>query len=143
MVKVPAPTEWFLDPSARGFGQLHEDELEKFVKLVELNVGSIPLSAVAIMDENLRIWAVKGKMEDILELLKKYNNVSLSKMKVGDEVHDDGSFIMKVTDRTLVLASPKNPLLTKLAIANLRGRINALSTLYVLDKLAEQKFESN
>ncbi|MEM1659157.1 MAG: hypothetical protein QXX87_05200 [Candidatus Jordarchaeales archaeon] len=118
---------------------MHEDELEEFIRLVELNVGSISLSAIAIMDESFRIWAVKGKIEDILELLKKYRNVSLNKMKVGDEVHDDGSFLMKVTDRTLVLASPKNPLLTKIAIANLRGRINALSILYVLDKLAEQK----
>lgn len=112
--------------------------MNEFLRLVELNVGSTPLSAVAIIDVNFRIWAVKGKLEDILEVLKKYENVPLSEMKTGEEIHDGGSFLMKVTDKSYVLAAVKNPLLVKIAIANLRGRINALSSFYVLDKLIDE-----
>jgi len=122
---------------------LNKIDVNELLRLVELNVGSIPLSAVAIIDMNFRIWAVKGKLEDILEVLKKYENVLLSKMKTGEEIHNDGSFLMKVTDKSYVLAAVKNPLLIKIAIANLRGRINALSSFYVLDKLIDESDLSN
>ncbi|MBS7247902.1 MAG: hypothetical protein QXW47_07995 [Candidatus Jordarchaeales archaeon] len=122
---------------------MNKIDVNELLRLVELNVGSIPLSAVAIIDMNFRIWAVKGKLEDILEVLKKYENVLLSKMKTGEEIHNDGSFLMKVTDKSYVLAAVKNPLLIKIAIANLRGRINALSSFYVLDKLIDESDLSN
>lgn len=117
---------------------LSEDDLNEFLKLVELNVGSIPLSAVAIIDAKLRIWAMKGNLNGILEILEKYENAPLHEMKTGEEIHNNVSFLMKVTDKSFVLAAVKNPLLIKIAIANLRGRINALSSLYILDKIIEQ-----
>ncbi|MBS7287924.1 MAG: hypothetical protein KIH01_04065 [Candidatus Freyarchaeota archaeon] len=114
---------------------LGEDNLEDFLKLVELNVGSTPLSAIAIIDLKFRIWAMKGKLDDVL---KKYENVPLHEMKTGEKIYDNDSFLMKVTDKLFVLAAVKNPLLVKVAVANLQGRINALSSLYILDKLIEE-----
>ncbi len=117
---------------------MSEIDFNEFLRLIELNVGSISLSTVAIIDANFKIWAIKGKLDDAIKILKKYENAPLPKMKMGEEVHDDGSFLMKVTDKSYVLAAVKNPLLIKIAIANLKGRINALSNFYILDKFIDQ-----
>ncbi len=114
-------------------------QLIEFLKLIELNVGSAPLSTVAIVDMNFKIWAIKGKLDDAITLIEKYEKNSLVNMKVGEEMHNDNSFLMKVTDNLFVLATVKNPILLRIAIENLRGRINALSTLFVLDKLVNQQ----
>jgi hypothetical protein len=107
--------------------------IDKMINLIEINVGKWKPTAVVIIDETFRIWGLKGELpEEALNLFRKY---ILEDIKPGDSIHNGHSFLMKVTEKTAVIVSMKEPSLAVLASANLRGRVNALSDFYGLEKL--------
>ena len=114
-----------------------EINVERLIELVELNVGNWKPEAVAIIDVNYKIWGEKGNIpKDVLNYYKKF---PLSGMQVGDNMNNSGSFLMKVTDETGVIAIMRDPHVSRLAAINLRGRLNALSEFYNLEKLVKEE----
>ncbi|MEM2144144.1 MAG: hypothetical protein QW279_02195 [Candidatus Jordarchaeaceae archaeon] len=112
-------------------------EVDTLIQLVELNVGNWKPLAVAIIDINLKIWGEKGKIPQ--EYLKYYENFPLKGMHVGDSVNNSNSFFMKVTEKTGVIVVMQDPHISRLAAINLRGRLNALSPFYNLEKQIKEK----
>lgn len=107
------------------------------LELVELNVGNWKPLAVAIIDINFKIWGEKGKIPR--EYLKYYENFPLKGMHVGDSINNNASFLMKVTEKTGVIVVMQDPHVSRLAAINLRGRLNALSPFYILEKQIKEK----
>ncbi|WXG41863.1 MAG: hypothetical protein WED07_14045 [Candidatus Freyarchaeum deiterrae] len=113
-----------------------ESEVGKLIELVERNIGTWKPLAVAIVDVNYKVWGEKGDVpKNILNYYKKF---TLSRMQMGDSINNSGSFLMKVTEKTGVLVVMEDFQISRLAAINLRGRINALSEFYNLEKLIKE-----
>ncbi|MEM3586733.1 MAG: hypothetical protein QXO71_05350 [Candidatus Jordarchaeaceae archaeon] len=111
--------------------------LDHMIEQVELNLGSWKPEAVAIVDINYKVWGEKGKVpRNCIEYYKKF---PLLEMHEGDTVHNSNTFLMKVTEKTGIIVMMKDSGLARLSAINLRGRLNALSDFYSLDKLISEK----
>lgn len=106
------------------------------VELVEINLGSWKPEALAIIDVNSRVWCEKGAIPS--GVLDYYRRFPLSDMHLGDSLHNNNTFLMKITEKTGVIVVMKDSQVARLAAINLRGRINALSDFYNLEKLIEE-----
>jgi hypothetical protein len=113
--------------------------IDEMIKLIEINVGNWKPVAVAIIDKNFKIWAMRGNMPQ--KILALFANQSLDEMRPGDSIHYDSTFLMKVTEKTAAIISMGDVRLSILASANLRGRINALSEFYKLEKFIDDPFK--
>lgn len=114
-----------------------EIDIDKLISLVETNVGRWRPLAVAIVDINNKIWGERGRIP--AELLEYYKNFPLRDMHIGDTVHNNNSFLMKVTDKVGVIVIMQDSHISRLASINLRGRINVLSDFYVIEKYIRDK----
>ncbi len=112
-------------------------DIDKLISLVELNVGRWKPSAVAIVDINNKVWGKKGEIPD--DILEYYKGFPLKNMHIGDTVHNNNSFFMKVTDKIGVIVVMQDLHISKLASINLRGRINVLSEFYALNGHVKEK----
>jgi hypothetical protein len=111
--------------------------VDRLIELVELNIGNWKPLAVAIVDVNYKVWGEKGSVpKNILSYYKKF---PLSDMQVGDSINNNGSFLMKVTKKTGVIVVMGDHHISRLAAINLRGRLNALSEFYNLEKLIKEE----
>jgi hypothetical protein len=117
-----------------------ELNLDKLVEIVEVNLGRWKPEAVAIVDVNHKVWCQKGNVSG--EILDYYNRFPLLDMHLGDSLHNNNTFLMKVTERTGIIVVMNDPQVARLAAINLRGRINALSDFYNLEKLVEEDKKS-
>lgn len=115
-------------------------DLDALINLVELNLGRWKSCAIYILDVNFKIWGRKGELAE--ETLDFYRKFPFQEMHVGDTLHNENTFMMKVTDKTAVLVGMEDPHVSRLAAINLKGRINALSLFSTLDKNVEEKKES-
>lgn len=114
-----------------------EANIDKLIKLVEINVGSWKPEAVAIIDVNRKVWGEKGSVpRDYLDYFEKF---SLSEMHIGDSLNNSCSFLMKVTEKTGIIVVMEDPHIARLSAINLRGRLNALSEFYNLEKFIKEK----
>ncbi|WXG41866.1 MAG: hypothetical protein WED07_14060 [Candidatus Freyarchaeum deiterrae] len=115
---------------------IEEVNVDKLIELVERNIGTWKPLAVAIVDVNYKVWGEKGSVpKNILDYYKKF---PLSGMRVGDSINNNGSFLMKVTEKTGVIVILGDHQISRLATINLRGRLNALSDFYNLEKLVKE-----
>lgn len=114
-----------------------EPSVDSMIEQVELNIGSWKPEALAIIDINYKVWGEKGKLPK--KCLEYYRKFPLSEMHEGDTIHNSNSFVMKVTEKTGILVVMKDISLARLSAINLRGRINALSDFYSLEKLIMEK----
>ena len=62
-----------------------------------------------------------------------------SKNALRGSINNSISFLMKVTEKTGVIIVMEDPHISRLAAINLRGRLNALSPFYTLEKLVKDK----
>ncbi|MEM1722870.1 MAG: hypothetical protein QXK43_03830 [Candidatus Jordarchaeales archaeon] len=60
-------------------------------------------------------------------------------MHIGDTIHNNNSFLMKVTDKVGVIVIMQDPHISRLASINLRSRINVPSDFYVIEKYIKDK----
>lgn len=111
-------------------------QIDKVMHLIEINCGNWKPISVAIIDQNFKIWGLKGEFPE--KSVKLFESYSLDKLKTGDSIHNGNSFLMKVTEKTGVIISMGDEKLSILASANLRGRINALSDFYLVEKLVDE-----
>lgn len=110
-------------------------QIDKMINLIEINLGNWKPVAVAIIDKTFKIWGLKGLFpEKAVKILEKY---PFEELKLGDSIHNGNTFLMKITEKTGVIISMEDESLSILASANLRGRINAFSDFYLLEKLIE------
>lgn len=111
--------------------------LDRMIEQVELNLGSWKPEALVIVDINYKVWKEKGKVPK--GCIKYYKKFPLSEMHEGDTIHNSNTFFMKVTEKMGIIVVMKDSSLARLSAINLRGRINALSDFYSLDKLVKEK----
>ncbi len=123
--------------SANNASNVSVDEL---INLVETNLGKWKPLAVFIVDINFKIWGKKGEVSS--EIVDFYRKFPFKEMHVGDTLHNENAFMMKVTDKTAVLIGMGDSHIARLSAINLKGRINALSDFYTLEKIVEEKKES-
>nr|MDO8079309.1 hypothetical protein [Candidatus Freyarchaeota archaeon] len=107
-------------------------KMSKMIQLVELNLGRWKMLTVAIIDINYKVWGQKGEI--LPEVFEYYKKFPLKEMHVGDSVHNNNTFLMKVTEKTGIIVGMDDMHLARLAAINLRGRIGALSEFYKLEK---------
>ncbi|WXG39855.1 MAG: hypothetical protein WED07_03360 [Candidatus Freyarchaeum deiterrae] len=112
-------------------------DIERLIHLVEANLGNWKPSSIVIVDINFKIWGEKGEFPE--SALKFYRKFPFTEMHVGDTVHNESSFMMKVTDKTAVLIGMRDSHIARLSATNLRGRINALSEFVILEDYIEEK----
>ncbi|MFB0562500.1 MAG: PAS domain-containing sensor histidine kinase [Candidatus Lokiarchaeia archaeon] len=118
-----------------------ELNIEKLIKLVEINLGKWKPEAVAIIDVNHKVWGEKGSVpRDYLDYFEKF---SLLEMHEGDSLNNSCSFLMKVTEKTGIIVVMEDPYIARLSAINLRGRLNALSEFYNLEKFIKVKDEKS
>ena len=123
--------------SVNNSGNLDVDAL---INLVEINLGRWKPLAVFIVDVNFKIWGKKGEMPE--EILNFYSKFPFGEMHVGDTLHNENTYMMKVTEKTAVLIGMEDSHVARLSAINLKGRINALSEFYTLEKQVEEKKDS-
>ncbi len=111
---------------------MSEPIIDNMIELVEVNTGSWKPVAVAIVDVNHTIWGERGSV--LREFLDYYRKFPLLEMHVGDSVHNNNSFLMKVTEKTGIIVVMNDSQVARLASINLKNRINALSDFYKLEK---------
>jgi hypothetical protein len=107
------------------------------IEQVELNIGNWKPESLAIIDINYKVWGEKGNIPK--KCLEYYKKFPLTEMHEGDTIHNSNSFLMKVTEKTGIVVVMKEVSLARLSAINLRGRINALSDFYSLEKLIKEK----
>ncbi len=112
-------------------------ESGKLFELVEMNLGSWKPSYVAIIDVNQKIWDQKGKIRS--KLLRYYKKFPLSEMHIGDSVHNENTFLMKVSEKTGVIVEMNNTHIARLAAMNLRGKLNALTEFSKLENFIQER----
>ncbi|WXG42282.1 MAG: hypothetical protein WED07_16205 [Candidatus Freyarchaeum deiterrae] len=117
-----------------------ESSVDKMIEQVERNGGNWKPEALAIVDINFDLWGEKGSVPK--EFIAYYKMFPLSEMHVGDTIHNNNSFLMKVTEKTGVIVVMEDPHIARLAAINLKGRINALSEFYALEKFIKVKDKS-
>jgi len=115
-------------------------KIDKLMDLVELNVGKLKPEAIAIVDINNKVWGMRGEIPH--EFFEYYKGFPLEGMHIGDSVHNNNSFLMKVTDKVGIIVVMRDMHFSRLAAINLRGRINVLSEFYILDKYVKKKKKS-
>lgn len=113
---------------------------DRMIELVELNTGNWKPEAVAIVDVNYKVWRKKGDVPK--KFIEYYRKFPLSEMNTGDSIHSGNTFLMKVTDKTGIIVVMRDLHIARLAAINLRGRINALSDFYSLEKFIMEKEKS-
>jgi hypothetical protein len=123
--------------SVGGASDINVDEL---INLVETNMGSKKAKAIFIVDINFKIWGKKGEIPE--EVLNYYQKFPLKEMHTGDTMHNESTYLMKVTEKTAVLIKVDDAHIARLSAINLKGRINALSPFYELEKYVEEKKQS-
>ncbi|MEM2135611.1 MAG: hypothetical protein QW261_14745 [Candidatus Jordarchaeaceae archaeon] len=112
-----------------------EIPIDEMIKLIEINLGNWKPVGVAIIDKNFRVWGMRGSLPQ--KVLDIFASQSLEEIKPGDSIHYDSVFLMKVTEKIAAIVSMGDVRLSILASANLRGRINALSEFYRLEKFVD------
>ncbi|MFB0562216.1 MAG: hypothetical protein ACETWM_13515 [Candidatus Lokiarchaeia archaeon] len=112
---------------------------EKLINLVEQNQGKWKTDAIFIVDINFKVWAKKGDLPD--EILDFFSKFPFREMHIGDTVHNNNTYMMKVTEKTAVLIGMEDSHIARLSAINLKGRINALSPFYTLEKYVEAEGE--
>jgi hypothetical protein len=116
-------------------------DVKRLIHLVDMNLGSWKASSIFIIDVNFKIWGKKGELAD--EVFKYYRKFPLKEMHVGDTVHNQNTFMMKVTEKTAVLIGMRDSHIARLSATNLKGRINALSEFVILeDEIEEEQTEA-
>ncbi|MHA1361399.1 MAG: hypothetical protein ACTSP1_02455 [Candidatus Freyarchaeota archaeon] len=120
--------------SVKGAGKFSVDEL---IKLVDANLGRWNAEAILIVDINFKIWGKKGEISD--KILDFYRKFPFVEMHVGDTVHNENTYMMKVTDKTGVIVKMEDAHIARLSAINLKGRINALTQFYTLENYVEEK----
>ncbi len=110
------------------------------IEIVELNLGNWKPLAVVIIDINRKVWNQRGEIPP--EVFDYYEKFPLAEMHVGDSVHNNSTFLMKVTEKTGVIIEMESLHVARLAAINLRGRINALSEFYKLEEFVQEEKES-
>ncbi|WXG42284.1 MAG: hypothetical protein WED07_16215 [Candidatus Freyarchaeum deiterrae] len=111
--------------------------VDNMIEMVELNIGNWKPKGLAVVDINHKVWGEKGSFSD--EILDYYKKFPLSELHPGDSIHNSNSFLMKITEKTGVIVVMPDVNLARLSAINLRGRINALSEFYGLEKLIKEK----
>ena len=112
-------------------------DIERLIRLVETNLGNWKADAVCIVDVNFKVWGEKGELPD--NVLKFYRKFPFREMHAGDTVHNQNTFMMKVTEKTAVIVGMRDSHIARLSATNLKGRINALSEFVVLEQYIEEK----
>ncbi|MGQ9723513.1 MAG: hypothetical protein ACUVXA_19585 [Candidatus Jordarchaeum sp.] len=115
-------------------------DVDELIKLVKTNLGRWNANAIFIIDVNFKIWGRKGEIPN--PILNFYRKFPFQEMHVGDTLHNENTYMMKVTEKTAVLVRMEDSHIARLSAINLKGRINALSPFYTLDKQVEEKKES-
>lgn len=113
-----------------------QELLERLMGVVEANLGKRKARGVAIIDDRFRVWAARGGVRQ--EDLAKYSRLPVRELDVGSLIHDSQSFLLKVSDRFMLFVAMGESELSMVAAASLKGRINALSDFYRLDKALEE-----
>lgn len=111
--------------------------IDELLNLVETNLGSKKANAIFIVDINFKIWGKKGELPQ--EVLSYYQKFPIREMHVGDTMHNECTYMMKVTEKTAVIVKMDDTHLARLSSINLKGRINALSPFYTIEKYVEEK----
>nr|MDO8080985.1 hypothetical protein [Candidatus Freyarchaeota archaeon] len=124
--------------SADNLGNLNMDEL---FNVVETNLGNWKANAIFIVDFNFNIWGKKGDISE--EVLNFYHKFPLREMHVGDTMHNESTYMMKVTEKTAVIIRMDDAHIARLSAINLKGRINALSPFYTLEKYVKETKKLN
>lgn len=112
-------------------------DTERLINLVEVNLGNWKARAIFIVDVNFKIWGKRGELD--MEVLRFYRKFPFREMHVGDTVHNQNTFMMKVTERTAVIIEMRDSHIARLSAINLKGRMNALSEFCILDDYVEDK----
>jgi hypothetical protein len=112
----------------------------KMIELVELNLGKWKPFAVVIIDINYKVWNQKGEIAP--EVFEYYKKFPLSEMHLGDSIHNNNTFLMKVTEKTGIIVGMDDMHIARLSAINLRGRISALSEFYKLERFIEDEKRS-
>lgn len=115
-------------------------DVERLLNLVEVNLGNWKAKNILIMDVNFKIWGKRGELAK--EVLSFYRKFPLRDMHVGDTIHNQSTFMMKVTEKTAVLIEMRDFHIARLSAINLKGRINALSDFCILDDYVEERKET-
>ncbi len=113
-----------------------QELLERLMGVVEANLGRRKARGIAIVDDRFRLWAVRGGVGR--DDLAKYSKLPVKELEVGSLIHDSQSFLLKVSDRFMVFVAMGENELSMVAAASLKGRINALSDFYKLDRALEE-----
>nr|MDO8083148.1 hypothetical protein [Candidatus Freyarchaeota archaeon] len=112
-------------------------DIERLISLVEVNLGNWKARAILILDVNFKIWGKRGEISN--EVLKFYRKFPFREMHMGDTVHNQNTYMMKVTERTAVLIEMRDSHIARLSAINLKGRINALSEFCILEDYVEER----
>ncbi|WXG41867.1 MAG: hypothetical protein WED07_14065 [Candidatus Freyarchaeum deiterrae] len=111
--------------------------LDKMIELVELNIGRLKPEAVGIVDVKYGVWGEKGSFP--MGTLDHYKKFPLSDMHRGDSIHNNNTFLMKVTEKTGIIVVMSDLHTARLAAINLREHLNALSDFYKLEKSIKKR----
>lgn len=114
-----------------------DKEVDRLINLVEVNLGNWKAKTIVILDVNFKIWGKRGEIST--EILNFYRKFPFREMHIGDTVHNENTYMMKITGKTAVLIEMRDSHIARLSAINLRGRINALSEFCILeDRVAEK-----
>lgn len=111
--------------------------IERLINLVEANLGNWKAKSILILDVNFKIWGKRGDAPT--EILNFYRKFPFREMHTGDTVHNENTYMMKITGKTAVLIEMRDSHIARLSAINLRGRINALSEFCTLEDHVEEK----
>ncbi len=121
-------------------GSSKDVDVDALINLVEANLGKWKPNSIYIVDVNFKIWGKRGELPQ--EVLSFYSKIPFVEMHIGDTFHNENTFMMKVTDKTAVIVRMDDSHIARLTAINLKGRINALSPFYTLEKHIGEKKES-
>lgn len=109
--------------------------IDQIFETIEKNLGSWKAQGIALLDVNLKVWGIKGEVSK--DVFRFYEKFSLYDMHPGDTISNNNTFMIKATEKIGVIVVMKDTHLAMLSAINLKGRINALSDLYNLEKNVE------
>ncbi|MEM3594449.1 MAG: hypothetical protein QXS27_06950 [Candidatus Jordarchaeaceae archaeon] len=108
--------------------------------MLKLIWGKWKPKSVYIVDVNFNVWGKRGELPQ--EVLSYYSKFPFWEMHIGDTLHNENTFMMKITEKTAIVVRMDDPHVSRLSAINLKGRINALSQFYTLDKQVKVKKKS-